>query len=204
MVTATKVAAKSVTRTRVTSTTIREYAKKDHSPKWDNTAAMSGTEFAAHFRAAMNFYNLNHSGKDLKPRVIDWMGRNDYIKKDIAAFKATKDWRCSLATGSVASCLLRGMPISHPGFNHGRSFVEWLRKDISEIIESGKNDIAEVEVNKTAKVVAPVLNIQDRIREQAGMMSEEIDLAIDAWITDPEAFDPKAFKMVIIWLHFSV
>lgn len=196
MVTATKVAAKSVTRTRVTSTTIREYAKKDHSPKWDNTAAMSGTEFAAHFRAAMNFYNLNHSGKDLKPRVIDWMGRNDYIKKDIAAFKATKDWRCSLATGSVASCLLRGMPISHPGFNHGRSFVEWLRKDISEIIESGKNDIAEVEVNKTAKVVAPVLNIQDRIREQAGMMSEEIDLAIDAWITDPEAFDPKAFKMV--------
>jgi len=27
-------------------------------------------------------------------------------------------------------------------------------------------------------------------------MSEEIDYAIDSWITDPDAFDPKAFKMV--------
>jgi hypothetical protein len=27
-------------------------------------------------------------------------------------------------------------------------------------------------------------------------MSDEIDAAIDSWITDPEAFDPKAFKML--------
>ena len=201
MATAAKTIAKTVAKAprasnRVTSITIREHAKKDHSPKWDGAATMNGDEFSKHFRFAMNFYNLNHSGKDLKPKVIDWMGRNEYSKKEIAAFKATKDWRSSLTTGAIASCLLRGMPERHPDFNKGRSFVEWLRKEIADIVEHGQYDIAEIEVVKGSKVAVPVVNIQDRIREQAGQMSEEVDAAIDSWIMDPEAFDPKAFKMV--------
>ena len=182
---------------RVTSVTIREHAKKDHSPKWDNADTMDCDEFAKYFRFAMSFYNLNHSGKDLKPKVIDWMSRNEYSKKDIAAYKATKDWRSSLTTGAIASCLLRGMPEKHAEFNKGRSFVEWLRKEIADVIDKGQYDIAEaVEIKGVKAAVAVIPNIQERIREQAGVMSEEIDAAIDSWIMDPEAFDPKAFKVV--------
>jgi uncharacterized glyoxalase superfamily protein PhnB len=89
------------------------------------------------------------------------------------------------------------MPESHVGFNGGKSSADWLRKEIAKVVEDGRYDVeAEVVDTKKPKVVIPVPNIQDRIREQAGQMSEEIDAAIDSWITDPESFDSKAFKMV--------
>jgi hypothetical protein len=72
-----------------------------------------------------------------------------------------------------------------------------LRKEIAKIIEQGKDDIDETETAKpTVKAEVYVPTIQDRLREAAGGMSEELDTAIDAWITDPEAFNPKDIKVV--------
>jgi len=50
----------------------------------------------------------------------------------------------------------------------------------------------------TVKIKQPeqIVTIQDRIREQAVTMSDEIDAAIDSWIVDPEAFNPKDIKLV--------
>jgi len=194
MVTATKKVA--VKKTRITGQSIRENAKRDYSPKWDGAEDMSATEFAAHFREAMKYYRLESSAKELKPKVIDWMGRNDYTRDQIQSFKKTKDWRCNLTMGAIASCLIKGMPATKQGWNNNASSAEWLKEQIAEAVEAGKWDIEEVEVIKAAKATVPVMNIQDRIREQAVGMSDEIDAAIDAWIVDPEAFDPKAFKMV--------
>ena len=193
---ATAVKKVAVKKTRVTSVSIREIAKRDLSPKWDGAADMSPTEFAAHFREAMKYYRLESSSKELKPRVIDWMGRNDYSRDQIQAFKKTKDWRCNLTMGAIAACLLKGMPTVKQGWNNNADSAEWLKGEIEGAVEAGKWDIEEVEVVKAAKAVAPVMNIQDRIREQAVGMSDEIDAAIDSWIVDPETFDPKAFKMV--------
>jgi hypothetical protein len=194
MVTAVKKVA--VKKVRVTSQSIRENAKRDLSPKWDGAEEMSATEYAAHFRDAMKYYRLESSGKELKPKVIDWMGRNDYTRDQIQAFKKTKDWRCNLTMGAIASCLLKGMPATKQGWNNNSSSAEWLKEQIADAVEAGRWDIEEVEVVKAAKAAAPVMNIQDRIREQAVGMSDEIDAAIDSWIVDPNAFDPKAFKMV--------
>jgi len=182
--------------TRVTSQSIRENAKRDLSPKWDGAESWSATEYATMFREALKYYRLETSAKDLKPKVIDWMGRNGYARDQIAEFKKTKDWRCNLTMGSIAACLLRGMPEVKQGFNGNRSAADWLKEQIAEAVKQGRFDIEEVETVKATKVTAPVMNIQDRIREQAGIMSEEIDYAIDSWIMDPESFDPKAFKMV--------
>lgn len=184
------------TKLQKASIAIRQNKGRDFSPKWDNTLALSADEFTRHFHNAMSWYRLESSAKDLKPKVIDWMGRNGYDRATIAAFKKTKDNRCSSTVGAIAACLIKGMPEQRADFNQGRSTVEWLKNQIAVIIEQGKNDIEEVEVVKADKPVAPVVTIQDRIRDQAGQMSEEIDAAIDQWITDPEAFDPKAFKMV--------
>jgi len=183
-------------KVRVTSQSIRENAKRDLSPKWDGTEDMSATEFATHFREAMKYYRLESSAKELKPKVIDWMGRNDYNRDEIQAFKKTKDWRCNLTMGAIASCLIKGMPATKQGWNNNNSSAEWLKEQIAVAVEAGKWDIEEVEIVKAAKAVMPVMNIQDRIREQAVGMSDEIDAAIDSWIVDPEAFDPKSFKMV--------
>lgn len=182
---------------KITSESIREYAKRDHSPKWDDAGTMTAAQYANHFRAAMKYYNMESSYKELKPKVIDWMGRNGYDKATIQSFKKTKDWRCQLTVGAIAASLIKGMPDVKEGFNNDKSAVEWLKKEIATIIESGKFDIEEVIADpKTPKAVMPVISIQERVREAAGTMSEEIDVAIDSWATDPESFDPKAFKLL--------
>lgn len=176
----------------------REHAKRDLSPKWDNAADVDKATYLRMFHEAMKWYRLESSVKELKPKVIDWMGRNSFDKNQIAAYKKTKDWRSDLTMCSIAASLIKGMPASHIGLNNGADSTEWLKKNIARIIEEGKNDIEVVVADKNTKKIeaVPVMNIQDRIREQAGAMSEEIDAAIDSFIMDPDGFDPKAFKMV--------
>ena len=182
--------------TRITSQTIRENAKRDYSPKWDNTESLDSEAFNRHYRNAMDYYRLEKSNKDLKPLVINWMAANDFSKADIKAFKDTKDSRCGMTMGSVAACLLRGMPVVHEGFNNGRNTAEWLKAEIAKVIEQGADDEVESDAPTVAiKPPAYVPTIQDRVREAAGTMNEEIDYAIDEWITDPEKFDPKAIKI---------
>ena len=119
-------------------------------------------------------------------------------KADIDAFKKTKDSRCNVTMGAIASCLLRGMPAVREDFNKGRDTTAWLRNEIVQIIEAGKNDIDEEDAKATdlAKPVVAQPSIQDRLRETAFRMTEEIEDAIEGFQTDPEAFDPKAFKML--------
>jgi len=184
-----------VKKEKITSVSIRENAKRDYSPKWDGAETWTGEQFLRHFQGAMRYYRMESSGKELKPKIIDWMGRNGYVKADIQAFKNTRDGRCELTIGAIAASLIKGMPDVHPEFNNGRSTVEWLKAEITRIVASGEYDEVPADEVKVIKTPAQVFNIQDRIREQAGEMSEELDYAIDSWIVDPETFDPKAIKI---------
>jgi len=194
---ATKAPAK---KTRVTKAQVvahRTNAKKDHSPTWGDVSTLTADEFSRKFRQAMDWYRLESSAKELKPKVIDWMGRNGYNKATIQSFKKTKDNRCSSTVGAIAACLLKGMPVQRADFNQGRNIEQWLREQISNITDEGKNDIDEdAEVKTVVKVEVYVPSIQERLRDAAGQMSEELDYAIDEWIKDPDAFDPKSFKVV--------
>jgi len=186
-----------VTKNKIMNgTTIRANSKRDPSPKWDGAEEWSGEQFAARYREAMSYYNLEFSGKALKPKVIDWMSRAEFSKEDIRAFKNTKDWRSGLTMGAIASCLLKGMPSVHPGFNGGRNSAEWLKLSISRVIEEGADDEVPEEEVKVKPVEAPAVSVQDRIREQAGDMSEEIDAAIDSYLVDPNNFNPANYKIL--------
>ena len=187
------------TKLQKESIAIRQNKGRDYSPKWDGVETWDGDEFTRHFHKAMSWYRLEKSNKELKPAVINWMSANGYPKDVIAQFKKTKDNRCGMTMGSIAACLLKGMPAVHPGFNNGKNSAQWLGEQISKVIEDGKNDIDEEAVasdKADAKLAAPVITIQDRLRDAASAMGEELDAAIDNWITDPEAFNPKEFKVV--------
>jgi hypothetical protein len=175
-------------------TEARSAKGRDSSPKWDNVDAMNDDEFSRHFRISMDWYRLESSGKDLKPKVITWMAANDFTKEQIALFKKTKDWRCNLTVGALVANMLKGMPDSRPGFNEGRSTSKYIKDSIAKILEEGKNDVEEEE--DTTKPVIPAATIQDRLRETAGKMSEEIDYALDEFSINPDAFDPKAIKVL--------
>ena len=168
---------------------------KDSSPTWDNVESMDANQFLKHWHSAMDFYRLDFNGKDLKPAVTKWMTTIGCTKEDVAAFKKTKDNRCSTTMGAIASCLLRGMPAVRADFNQGRDTAAWLREAITETIEAGKNDI-DAEAVAEVKSTVPVVSIQDRVRESAYKMTDELEDAIESFQTDPENFDPKAFKVL--------
>ena len=185
-------------KTRVTKKQViahRTKAVKDHSPVWDGAEAMNADQFLRHWHGAMSYYRLEFNGKDLKPAVLKWMASIECTKEDIAAFKKTKDNRCNVTMGAIASCLLRGMPAVREDFNKGRDTAAWLRNEIVEVIAQGKDD-ADEEVVVEVKPTVAQPTIQERVREAAMRMTEEIEEAIDSFQTDPEAFDPKAFKML--------
>jgi hypothetical protein len=187
-------------KTRVTKAQViahRTRVVKDLSPTWDGQETWDADKFSRHFRHSMDYYRLEHSGKDLKPKVINWMSANGYTKDQIKAFKDTKDNRCGTTMGAIAANLLRGMPAVRADFNEGRSTAQWLGAAISKVIDEGKNDENELEegvVEIKSTVAQP--SIQERLREAAIRMTDEIEDALEAFSQDPEAFEPKAFKLL--------
>jgi hypothetical protein len=177
--------------------TARAAKGRDFSPKWDGADAWDANQFLRHFHSSMAWYRLESSVKELKPKVINWMSANGYTKSQIADFKKTKDNRCGMTVGAIAACLLKGMPPVRADFNEGRSTAVWLANEISKIVAEGKDDIddsEEVKVETKPNVYTP--SIQERVRDASMLMTEEIETAIESFQLDPEAFDPKAFKIL--------
>ena len=180
---------------KITSVTIRENAKRDYSPRWDGCDTWSESQFLRHFHSAMKYYRMESNNKELKSKVIDWMGCNGYDRATITAFKKTKDNRCGTTVGSIAACLLRGMQPVREDFNKGRDTAEWLKEEIAKVIADGKDDIDDEAVAEV-KSTAPVISIQERVRDAAYAMTEEIETAIESFQLNPADFDPKAFKVL--------
>ena len=177
----------------VKSTTSK--SKKDTSPSWEGSTDWSIDKFYAHFHNNSLYYRSEYGGKELKPQVIKWLTQKDVDKSIIASFKRTKDWRSHLTMGTIASCLLKGMPEQRADFNNGKNTAEWLLKEVNKVIGEGTHDIEEV-TEDVAKSVTVQPSIQERLREVAMSMTDDIETAIENWSEDPEIFDPKAFKVL--------
>jgi len=187
------------TKLKQASIALRQNKGRDMSPKWDGADEWTGDQFTNHFRRSMEWYRLESSVKDLKPKLVEWMHGAGYDRSDINAIRKTKDKYFSGTMVGVAACLVKGMPEIHEGFNSGKDSGAWLRNEIENVLKAGANDLEEDEDAPKVKEEKPVVvqpSIQDRLREAAGDMSEELDYAIDSFITDPDAFDPKAFKIL--------
>jgi hypothetical protein len=141
------------------------------------------------------YYRSEYGGKELKPQVIKWLTQKGVDKSIITSFKRTKDWRSHLTMGTIASCLLKGMPEQRADFNNGKNTAEWLLAEVQKIIDIGDYNVEEA-ADDVAKTTTVQPSIQERLREVAMSMTEDIESAIESWQTDPEEFDPKAFKVL--------
>jgi len=170
-------------------------SKKDLSPDWSGSEVWPIDKFYAHFHNSSLYYRSEFGGKELKPQVIKWLTQKGVDKSVITSFKRTKDWRSHLTMGTVASCLLRGMPEQRADFNNGKNTAEWLLAEVQKVIASGDYNVEEATTD-VAKSATAQPSIQERLREVALTMTEDIEAAIESWQTDPEAFEPKAFKVL--------
>lgn len=176
---------------------VRAKKGKDLSPNWDGNENWSADQFSLHFRRSMEWYRMEHTGKDLKPKVINWMSVNGYTKDQIKDFKNTKDNRCGTTMGAIAANLLKGMPPVRADFNNGKNTAAWLGEAISKVTQEGANDHEDVVVeSESGPIVIVQPSIQDRLREASYKMTEEIEDAIESFIINPETFDPKQFKII--------
>jgi hypothetical protein len=184
------------TKLKKESIALREKSKRDYSPKWDGCESWTADQFSRHFRAAMEYYRLEGDSKSYKPAVIKWMTTNGYSDANIKAVKKAKDWRVSTTMGAVAHCLNRGMTAVRADFNDGKSTAVWLGKAVSDLIESSRYDVEAVEPGAVIveKVQGP--SIQERLRDVAVRMTEELEDAYTSFQEDPDSFNPKAFKVL--------
>lgn len=190
--------AKTATKTRITKKQVNDHrskVQKDLSPKWDGHESWSADQFSMHFRRSMEYYRLEYSGKDLKPKIINWMSQAGYAKDQIAQFKKTRDNRCNVTMGAIAANLLRGMPDVRVDFNEGRNTAHWLKEAIQKVVTEGALDVSDEEVTEV-KDTGPIISIQERLREASLSMTEEIEDALESFSSDPESFDPKQFKVL--------
>jgi hypothetical protein len=187
------------TKLKKASIAIRQNKGKDLSPNWEGCELWDADQFHKHFRNSMDYYRLESEIKTYKPILVKWMESQDYSKEEIAAVKKVKDNRISTTMGAVAHCLLRGMTPQRDDFNNGRDTAAWLRNEISQVIEQGKNDIdpEELAAEKAAeKATAYIPSIQERLRDAAVTMTAEIEDAIESFQKTPDDFDPNAFKIL--------
>ena len=194
-------ATKNTTKTRVTKKQViahRTRAVKDNSPQWEGCETWDADKFHRHFKSAMDWYRLDSDIKTYKPFVIKWMTDIGCAKEDILAMKKVKDSRISTTMGAIASCLLRGMTPQRADFNNGKDTNEWMRNAIVTTLKEGKDDIdpEEAKAAEAAKPTVYVPSIQERVRDSAYAMTEELEDAYESFQKDPENFDPKSFKIL--------
>lgn len=180
---------------KVVARTVTSKSKKDLSPNWEGSAEWPIEKFYAQFHNSSLYYRSEFGGKELKPQVIKWLTQKGVDKSVITSFKRTKDWRSHLTMGTVASCLLRGMPEQRADFNNGKNTAEWLLNEVQKVIALGDFN-AEETTQDVAKTATAQPNIQERLREVAMSMTEDIEAAIESWQVDAESFEPKAFKVL--------
>ena len=184
-------------KTRVTKKDVasaRTRATKDHSPKWEGCESWTTDQFYRHFRFAMDYYRLEADSKQFKPSVIKWMSLNGYTDEQIKTAKGFKDFRFNSTMGAIAECLMRGMPAVRADFNAGKSSAAWMGEAVSRMFESGQYDVDPKEAEEKKDTAQP--SIQERLREAAARMTDELEDAYEKFQTDPDSFDPKAFKVL--------
>jgi hypothetical protein len=176
---------------------IRAQAKKDPSPNWEGHESWTHEKFVSYFRESLRYYQLEVASKDLKLKVIQWMSNNDYTNEQIKKFKNSPDWKCSSTIGAIAANLLRGMPVVRENFNNGKNSAEWLTKEIDKIIVGEKYTVEKPTETQVKQPVADSgFNIQEKIKESAGQMCEDIDYNIDTFIENPNEFNPSSIKVL--------
>lgn len=182
--------------------------RKALGPDFTGWETWSGAEFNNFKHTAKRFYYENVAEADLLPEVWLWMKENDYTLSDIKAAKAAPGWH-GISINVAISCKL--LHTGCPDLNDSekeyweslagtsgelKPLTEYIRRSVDKAIEVGKATVVveeKKEDKKKKNVYVP--SIQERMREVAYAMADPIDEAIDAYITDPDGFNPADHKI---------
>jgi len=173
-------------------------------PSFANFESLSGHEFHRLRGLAVEFYYQNYKASDVVPFVYQWMKEDGYNKKDIAS---AKKGSISPTVAIYAKLLLTGCPDyyephndyweSCPGtMNSMRPITEFIKPKIEEAIAAGSLVVEEIKKVEAVTSIAPVLSIQQKLRNASMVYATRIEEEVDAAVDVIEKFNVKGFNPV--------
>ena len=147
-------------------------------PSWTNQAEM--TNLRSEEIRALNWYNYFCDNKQAKTFVVEYMASIDRPKEEISLV-ASSDASIPVQLGWVARMMCMG-------YEPSESFKKFFVKEFKTAIENAKK--TKKSKAPTVALTAPVVSIQDRIREKASEEVGEIEGLVDEFIAGGCKFAP--------------
>jgi hypothetical protein len=161
-------------------------------PTWKDIKSISDKDYVNKTVRAINWYYQFYSRKDFQEWAVAWYHNHcPKRKNNIKFINSAKSHTISNLIGCLYPMELQGW---YPKF----SILRKIKKDFDIVIKNGKEHKSVDVIDKPAEPVipAPVINIQERIKDQAVLMSDELEAHIEQFTKNPDAFDPKQIKVI--------
>lgn len=185
---------------------VRAVPKKEKAPDFTDAHTWDGQHFSRAKDALYEYYRMNKKSSDYKKIICDYVKETDQFKGMYGNIAKCPDWRFSSTCAASIMGLKSGMPDVHqkyveywhslPGTTGTpRPVSEYIEKWINELNDHGHKVVEEVKKKEEKeKKVFYRPSIQERIREQCVLMTEEIEQSIDDYyegkITDFKHIKP--------------
>ena len=141
-------------------------------PSWTNQEEIQNLKVAE--IGALNWYNYMCDNKQAKTFVIEYMASIGRPKEEISLV-ASSDASIPVQLGWVARMMCMG-------YEPSESFRNFFVKEFKSIVETAKKTKKPKAPVVVATTTAPVVSIQDRIREKASEEAGEIEGLVDDFI----------------------
>jgi hypothetical protein len=141
-------------------------------PSWTNQEEIQNLKVAE--IGALNWYNYMCDNKQAKTFVIEYMASIGRPKEEISLV-ASSDASIPVQLGWVARMMCMG-------YQPSESFKNFFIKEFKNVVESAKKTKKPKAPVVVATTTAPVVSIQDRIREKASEEAGEIEGLVDDFI----------------------
>ena len=173
-------------------------------PSFADFDKLSGYEFHRLRQQAVEFYYQNYKTSDVVPFIYEWMKQEQYTKKDISS---ARKGQISPTVAIYAKLLLTGCPDyfephneyweSCPGtMDSMRPITEFIKPRVEEAIAAGSLIVDEIKKEEKAKNVAPVLSIQQKLKNASMVYATKIEEEVDDALDNIDKFDLKSFNPV--------
>lgn len=147
--------------------------------------ALSADNYMSSLIGALNYYNANHDDKEKKKWFLAYMAKTD---KKLAVAMSKLDDNLFRHAGIIARMLMREEPVQEKELAFLKERTEVLTKLVDTPEEAKQSRFA---VAKEDKPAAPVVSLQDRIKEKAHEIAGEFEGMIDDFILEDKTFDAK-------------
>ena len=144
---------------------------------WSDQAELEETELRNRIGFAFNWYNYNYNQKDIKKNYIKYLKSQPTLKQHVPAINTVEPYEIGNPYVTLARMVSNGYEMSE---------AEQAKFDarLNSLVEKGNANLATKSEKAVVKAKAPVVSIQQRVRNATAGILGEIDGEIDNYLDE--------------------